>query len=385
MFPLYKPAKLYQGPKHWYVFYYFLIPGTLTYKRFKEYLDINRIKSPNERKIYGKEIVSFINKKLSEGFNPFTAISKRHGIMNAGIMEQLSYIYDLACEGQTENTIDTYKCMMNRFKKFISELFLTAIDINQVDYSTAQSFQKFMVGKQLSRKTINATISHLGLFWDVAKTESIVYENPFRNITKVKHTSTAESKQDIFEPLTTAEVKTVFNEFRNNGYINFSRFLAMIYLSWSRPAEIRRLKVWQIDLENNMIIFKKNETKNEQGAYVQIVGSLKKIFLEINLQEYDKDLYLFSNTFLPGIKPFNESLPRKIWTRIVRQKLNIQKAMYALKHTGNIEYLQLNKGNTNLKWQQSQNRHKTAEMTERYNRQLGAYFIDTSSINLGTF
>jgi len=59
--------------------------------------------------------------------------------------------------------------------------------------------------------------------------------------------------------------------------------------------------------------------------------------------------------------------------------------MYALKHTGNIEYLQRNKGNIDLKWQQMQNRHSSAAMTEKYNRQLGAYFIDVEKVNFREF
>jgi hypothetical protein len=59
--------------------------------------------------------------------------------------------------------------------------------------------------------------------------------------------------------------------------------------------------------------------------------------------------------------------------------------MYSLKHTGNIEYLLNNKGKTDLKWQQSQNRHKTSSMTDLYNRKLGAYFIEVGELNFRVF
>ena len=39
------------------------------------------------------------------------------------------------------------------------------------------------------------------------------------------------------------------------------------------------------------------------------------------------------------------------------------------------------KGNTNLKWQQMQNRHSSSAITDRYNRKLGAYFIEVGEIN----
>ena len=66
----------------------------------------------------------------------------------------------------------------------------------------------------------------------------------------------------------------------------------------------------------------------------------------------------------------------RLWDAIVKRKLTIDKNMYALKHTGNIEYLLQNKGNIDLKWMQMQNRHSSTAMTEKYIRKLGAYFID---------
>jgi hypothetical protein len=90
----------------------------------------------------------------------------------------------------------------------------------------------------------------------------------------------------------------------------------------------------------------------------------------------------------PGIVPLGESYTSKKWKRLVKDPktgLGINKDQYALKHTGNIDYLLSNKGKTDLKWQQMQNRHKTAVMTERYNRKLGAYFIEVGEINFSVF
>jgi len=59
--------------------------------------------------------------------------------------------------------------------------------------------------------------------------------------------------------------------------------------------------------------------------------------------------------------------------------------MYALKHTGNVHYLLMNKGKADLKWQQSQNKHLTSAMTDRYNRKLSAYFIEVGGMNFKKF
>ena len=100
----------------------------------------------------------------------------------------------------------------------------------------------------------------------------------------------------------------------------------MIYLAWARPVEIRRLHVNQIDLKNDYIIFKKSETKNDRGAYVQIVPSLKKLLLQMKLDQYPQDYFLFWKDFLPGIKPITEKRAQRMWISVVRETLSIDKA-----------------------------------------------------------
>jgi hypothetical protein len=75
----------------------------------------------------------------------------------------------------------------------------------------------------------------------------------------------------------------------------------------------------------------------------------------------------------------------RLWLKIVKKELKIKKNLYALKHTGNIEYLLQNKGNIDFKWMQMQNRHSSSAMTEKYIRQLGAYFIDVEMVKSREF
>jgi hypothetical protein len=56
-----------------------------------------------------------------------------------------------------------------------------------------------------------------------------------------------------------------------------------------------------------------------------------------------------------------------------------------LKHTGNIQLLLRNKGKVDLKWQQSQNRHGSSTMTDRYTRDMGAYFVELNDLNFVEF
>jgi integrase len=310
---------------------------------------------------------------------------KKNRISPVFVVDQVEEIYIEMCADVSKNTQDTYLCMKNRFVNFINENSLEKISVLQVSSEIVDHFQDYLLNKKLSPKTINSTMSHLGMFWDIAKKNKIAFSNPFRDIIPIRRKNSSSKAADKFEPLTTKEVQIIMDHLKTSEDKNFMYFISMIYLAWARPVEIRRLRVSQIDLINDYIVFKKAETKNERGAYVQIVPSLKKLLLQMNLDQYPKDYFLFAKGFLPGIKPITEKRAQRMWISVVRETLGIDKAMYAFKHTGNIEYLQNNKGNVNLKWQQAQNRHSSAAMTERYNRQLGAYFIDTTDVKLGSF
>jgi integrase len=373
----FKPARLHTG-KRWFVSYYYLEPRGIEYKRFKEYFDINRMKDLKKRKIYGEELAEFLNEKLAAGFNPFKATSKTKN--QKCIYEQLT---DLVADLKGSATQkETYTCMMNRFLKFISCESLNEICITQVDIDVANRFKTWMEQIPLSKKTINSSLAHLGLFWKAAIREKLVSGNPFASVERVKRSATDDESDDVFEPLNFDELQVITAHLENKQQHNFIRFLNMIYCAWARPVEICRLTVGDIDLRRDYIRFRKPGTKSKKGAMVQIIPQLKTLLAEMKLENYPKDFYLFTkNNYMPGDEMMDSEIPMNRWKKEVQQHLGIKKKMYALKHTGNIEYLLQNKETANLKWQQMQNRHSSNAMTERYIRKLGAYFIEIANIN----
>ena len=377
--PTFKPAKLYQGPEYWYVHYSYLNPATGKYVRFKEYFDINRIKDISVKRTYGKEMCSFFNQKLKEGFNPIEqATIKEQGGTTLGILQSL---FEEMVKGASRPTYNTYNTMMNRLKRYLTVKELDSIRISEMDGNMADSFRDWMIDEEkLSKKSVNSTLSHLSGVWKKALKRGIAYQDPFTLVDRVKKDiNVDDEEEDLYEPLTFEELQKVFNHIGREKR-NFLRYLAVILYAWARPVEICRLKVNQIDLAQGYIRFRKGSTKNHRGGFVQIVQPLKKLLEEMDLRKFPGHFYIFSkDDYMPGLEQRDPKTALKSWTKVV-DHLEIDKRMYALKHTGNIMYLQNNKGNTDLKWQQMQNRHSSSAMTDKYNRQLGAYFIDAESV-----
>ncbi len=377
LFTQFKPAELYIGPSYAYVFYYYKIPKTDSFQRFKEYFDINRIKDPKLKKQFGEEIVKFINKKLNEGFNPFKVRKKTTGSIT--ILTSFQMILKELSINKSKLTHNTYALMYNRFSAFIEKENWQEIALSQFCKEKCNSFLVYMIDKKLSKKSINSTLTHMAMFWEKAMEKKLTEENPFRKIARIKNETSSKSKKDVFEPLTIVEMKLIFETLRTNDP-DYLCFLAFIFYAWIRPVEITRLSIIDADIDQDFVRLNKSITKNGKSSYVQLVPQLKEMLLEYLSRHPEETGYLFSQGFVPGKSKMGSRWPYKMWMRYVVKGLGINKNMYALKHTGNIDYLLNNKGTIDLKWQQMQNRHSTSAMTEQYNRKLGAYFIDTDNI-----
>jgi integrase len=373
--------------KRWYIEYYYLYPNsTDQYKRFKEALGMNKIKTLHERLIYANEAQKFILKKLQTGFNPFTAkrVAETHLQPFLGIESQLQHIVSLLSVNASKSQSNSYTEMKNRLTLFCDQQSILHSSIYDFSLSDAKAFKNWMLhDKDLAPKTVNNTISHLSMFWDRAVEEQLTDQNPFKLLTKtrLRDKPVNPSAAVRFEPITDSEMVKLFDELRAAGEFNFIVFLGFVYYAWARPVEILRLTVADIELERSLIHFKACKTKNGQSAYVQIVPPLMELIDSLNLKNYPGTHFIFSDNYQPGERMLSKNNPSTRWRDKVKNKIGIQKDMYALKHTGNIEYLLRNKGMQDLKWQQRQNRHSDLVTTEKYIKKIGAYFIDVEKIN----
>jgi integrase len=397
----YRTAKLNSSsnPKDWFVYYFHVDPSTGKYKRFKERHGLNDFRKleglsayyhkpvDDVRRTMAQEMIKIIDSNLKAGFNPFAQHAIIYNTQNNPLLPAIETVVEQLCKPATQNSKESYRLMLSRFRKFVKEKGMHEMPVGLFNVDHAKQFQKHLqLASRHSKKTVNTTISHLGKFWDELIEEKKVKENPFRAVKALTDKSyrglEKENDDDVFEPLTHTEIDQVIKKLKERHDDNFIIFLGFIYYAWARPVEITRLNVADIDLSNKLIHFRKAGTKSRKGAMVQIVPPLMKLLKQLHLEKVqDPSWFVFSKGFKPGPTQLDDSrgVGYLHWNPVVKE-LNIKKKMYALKHTGNIEYLMQNKGKADLKWQQRQNRHATSSMTEQYNRKLGAYFIDFQDV-----
>jgi integrase len=382
----YVPAKVYRGPKEWYVTFYYQNPKSGKFVRFRESYGLNKKRNIPFREQIAKDIVTAIDEELKvwhkTGFNPFPEEEIKGG---PAILPHLEGIVEAWKVTESDQLYRTYKLMNNRFRNYLAQserLNLTAAD---ADLKLVKSFQRYLMEtRKLAPKTVNTTISHMGGLFDELIRQEKATANPFRNVDHVDKKSykgiaiDLDSEEDDFIPFTAAELDLIFERLVKVDR-DLLRFYSFVYWGFMRPIEISRLKVGDIDLRSNLVRVAKPNAKNKSAAYVQILQPMRELLLELDLSKYPKTHFLFgSTTLLPAVERSCQKTISRRWNRQVTVPLEIDKKPYGLKHSGNIQFIINNKGKVDREWMKMQNRHKTRAQTDKYIERLNVYTIDES-------
>jgi site-specific recombinase XerD len=187
---------------------------------------------------------------------------------------------------------------------------LSDVSIAYFGKEHCEGYKTWMKKNNLSRKTINSSLSYMSRFFRVAASKEWLVDNHMKNVEKIKEREyrTDVVKRERFEPINGNEMDLIFKTLQEKKERSFIAFLAVIYYAWIRPVEILRLKIGDIDTTRGVIKLKKNDTKNNMGSHVQIVPPLKKILEEIDFKKYSSNDFLFSkNNLLPGPEPVSKT------------------------------------------------------------------------------
>lgn len=139
----------------------------------------------------------------------------------------------------------------------------------------------------------------------------------------------------------------------------------MLYYCAIRPGtEMRLMKVGDIDLEKKTICVRAELAKNKTTEVVVFPNELRDHMLSLNLDQYDKGLYLFGKYGNPAIVPMGKNTMRNRFNQY-REHLRISKdkKFYSWKHSGALSAIENGASIYEVK---DQLRHKSIMTTEEY-------------------
>ena len=159
---------------------------------------------------------------------------------------------------------------------------------------------------------------------------------------------------------TTSELGTISETLSQYNY-NLYVIALLIFNCFLRPQEIVRLKVRHLTELNGILRISGAISKNKRSETIALSPAVIKAIEGLNLN-YPGEYYVFGLHLERNEKEIAPTRIAEAWRKYAK-KNNLEKNIYALKHTGNGMAMA---NGANARDLQLQNRHSSLEQTQKY-------------------
>lgn len=358
--------------KRWYVEYYMWDQDEEKLKRHRNYKYFDKCKTVQDRYKVARKKMATIDSVI-----PFTASTKRPReatILPPNYMKILDACKQLIetkyPEKKNKKSYLTFNSICANFASFCAKR--DKIYLTHITKGVAQEYLDYLAaGEKVGPNTIRNRHATLRAVFSGMEKREWIDKNPFRGLDLPKKKSSMAN-----EALSQSEIEEIKNEVLAS-FPELWSVLQTLYYTFLRPAELSRLKIENVLLEQQKIYVPGNISKVDKNCYISIPPPLVKVFESMNLSVWPRGYYLFGSGCVPAQKPCAEDYYYKQHVKILN-KLQIKKTLYSWKHTGVVEAY---KNGVDIKSIQMQCRHSSIEQTDTYLKSLG--FIDNENFRLG--
>ena len=325
------PASI-QETKNWEVIFYAKDPqtGDLRRKRMR----VRKMKSITERRLYAKQIVMDVNRRLSQGWNPFTetdSVRSFHPIFK---------VFDSFLNDKRDlrpDTLRSYKSEIKFLKSFISKYY--GNDIYAVSFDQRKAIEyidNIWETRKIEAVRYNNILAFCKLIFNWMIEKQYVKENPFSIIQKKKE---AQKKRVMdIDPKDRKKIRDYLSK-KNRAYYGIMMFA---FHSLLRPKEISYIKIRDIDLKKKTVTVDGSIAKNGKTRYAPIPDVMVELVKELKDSVHipRKNWYLFSDNFRPGPRQRDPREIARYWSDL-RSTLKLKKEVqfYSLRDSGIIQML----------------------------------------------
>lgn len=331
----YTQPKLSQAQRGWFI--HFRYNG----KQYRFSEGLNKIKDLKQRAYEYEKLHIVILSRLKKGWNPSINIILEQQ-SNYNLIEGI----DLALEKKkslvSKDTFQEYRGTLKKIKTCILELKIDQLNITELEKIHVRAILNKASDKyNLTPNNYNKYITHFKAVLSVLFNEDIIITNPVIGLKKRKHIKT-----ESHIPASALNIETIKTELKENHY-NFYIFCETIFHTGIRPEELLKVRLSMLDLELLEINLTNDITKNGMARTVPINSYLLAFFTAMDFKDLPKDYFLFGSTkekFKHKSNRVNEYLPApfkirranasELWREVVKDKLNINMTLYALKKHG---------------------------------------------------
>lgn len=330
----YAPPELKINATGAYVDYYVVHPLSGVLKRMR--IKLNRIKGRAAQKEYGRKLVRLLTLKLDSGWNPWQAPLDSNDEISPIVDLRAAYEQWLQVKIKHTRHTSPYS-----YSSMGSVLITWAIDHGLASRSpahlTLEHAMRFMEHLTNDRGVSNRTWNNYRVFgamlFSYCVQRGYTKENPFKGLRALK---------------TAGKTREYLNHEDRHEMMNwlmrhepdFMLPCVLIFGALIRPGELRRLRVYHVDLDNQVITLPAESTKTGVERTPAIPNWMMPYLLKAEVHRAPGKSWLIGHEFLPSIKPLARNTLNRVWVRM-RSELGwpTSKQLYSLRDTGIIQLL----------------------------------------------
>lgn len=325
--------------------------GNKIYKQFRG--GINYFHSKEERLRAGNALILYWKRRLREGWSPWEE-NHTPDTQNMQLNEAIDFALSQCFVAK--KTKQGYRSTCGFFKEAASCLGYSRLPISSLKRTHIKILLQYIKEKRgWSNTAYNRNLASFKSVLSRLIDWEILEFNPAE---KIKTLPVAETNKYVTY---TQQEKKMIREYLYLHHYRFFVYFQVIYHTGIRPKEILALKIKDIDFSKQLIsIFPDIEQGNSKTKSIRLVpvnNQLLPYLRELKLQEYSIDCFIFGSPYETGkgnkgsaagkltgamhpdyFKPSHVQIKRdtvtKFWKKIVKDKLGIDKYLYAGKHTG---------------------------------------------------
>jgi integrase len=314
----------------WRIVYY--VKNPFTHKLERKLIRVKPLKSISERRKLAKRMVSELNSRLLKGWNPYYENKNNKEFTKVFNVFDI-YTKQIELEYKDGNlsmdTHRTYVSKINFFKDYLTSRELDTMFSYKLDRDLITEFLDFIrYDLNRSARTRDNYMTFLNTLcgWMVSK--RYLNSNPCTGLKKTNR----KAKNRVIIP--SHERELIFDYYKETN-INYLVFCMACYYCLARCTELSKIKVGDVDFENNTLFISAEDSKNNKSGHVTIPPRLA-FLLAQHVKLAKANYYLFSeDNYAPGAIRFAPRKSTSNWARM-RKKLNIKSEIkwYSLKDSG---------------------------------------------------
>jgi integrase len=229
------------------------------------------------------------------------------------LIEAIEFAFELKAKESRRHSIVTYSSFVHIFKNYLKETGKAEYQLK--DFSRQEAIQYLdhvLIKRKVSALTRNNYLKAMKVLFFVLVDREYITENPFSGIKKLK----IEKKRRTVFSRSESGIICNYLKGNDNGLL---LAISLCYYCALRPAEIRRLKVQDIDLKTGIITLDGTNTKNKNLARITMPNHLISFCEEIGIKKHPAHYHIMGYQLQPAMEPCGFNTIRRTHLIVLRE------------------------------------------------------------------